>query len=465
MLYKALLILSGNAAASLFLLARNLIVARMIPVSDYGVAATFALAMGVVEMASTLGLQQQIIQSKDGDDPRFQAALQGFQLFRGVLAGLALFAAAGPFARFLGIPEVAWAYQILAIVPVLNALQHFDIHRLSRHMRFGPLLMTSAVPAVAALALVWPLAIWLGDWQVMLWSIIVQAGIGALISHLMAERPYRLVWDKVVVLGSLRFGWPLLVNAALMYLVFNGDKLIVSRSLGMEALALFAMGMTLTLTPTLVLAGSASNLFLPRLSEAARTPDFSVEAQQTLQVISLSALLFAMATLLVGGPVVHLLLGAKYEALLPLLIWLALGQALRVMKAGPALVALAMGRTSNAMVANLVRVLGLPVAWLVIARGGDLRDLLLVSLVAEGLALSVSLALMLSHSSLPRLRVLMQQGMILAIISMVAIWAWHHPLDATIAAGPLWLACGATMLIALFCLPELTQTYRNKRPK
>jgi O-antigen/teichoic acid export membrane protein len=465
MLYKALLIFSGNAAASLLLLARNLIIARMIPVADYGVAATFALAMGVVEMASTLGLQQQIIQAKEGDNPRFQAALQGFQVLRGVISAVALFAISGLFARFLGVPEVAWAYQILAVVPILNALQHFDIHRLNRHMRFGPLLLTGTVPALAALALAWPLAIWFDNWQAMLWSIVAQAAIAAFTSHVVAERPYQLVWDKAVVSGSLRFGWPLLVNAMLMFLVFQGDKLIVGRELGMEALAIFAMGMTLTLTPTLVLARSASNLFLPRLSQATQAPDFVVKAQQTLQAISLSALLFVLLVLLIGSPVTHILLGEKFAPLLPLMIWLALSQALRVMKAGPAIVALALGQTSNAMVANMVRVIGLPLAWIVVAKGGGLLDLLLISLVAEGLGLWVSLALMLSRSRLPKMRVLMQQGMIVAMLVAVALWAWHHPPDASIASWPLWSACGIAVLIALACLPELTHAYRNKRSK
>ncbi len=465
MLKKAILILSGNAAASLFLLARNLIVARMIPVADYGVAATFAVAMGVVEMASTLGLQQQIIQAKEGDDPHFQAALQGFQFLRGVISGVVLFAAAGPFARFLGIPEVAWAYQILAVVPIFNALQHFDIHRLNRHMRFGPLLMTGTVPATAALALAWPLAAWFDNWQAMLWSIIAQAAIGAVTSHLVAERPYQMAWDRAVMSGSLRFGWPLLVNAILMFLVFQGDKLIVSRVLGMEALAIFAMGMTLTLTPTLVLARSASNLFLPRLSQAVQTPDFVVTAQQTLQTIALSALLFVLLVLLAGGPIVNMLLGVKYIALLPLLIWLALGQALRVMKAGPAIVALALGQTSNAMAANLVRVMGLPLAWIVVAKGGDLLDILLISLAAEGLGLWVSLALMLSRSNLPKIRILMQQGMIVLMIVAVGIWTWHHPPDETVASWPLWFASGIGVLTALVFLPDLTRAYRSRRPQ
>ena len=56
MLRSALLILSGNAAASILTLARNLIVARLISVENYGIAATFAIAMAVVEMASALGI-------------------------------------------------------------------------------------------------------------------------------------------------------------------------------------------------------------------------------------------------------------------------------------------------------------------------------------------------------------------------------------------------------------------------
>jgi hypothetical protein len=63
------------------------------------------------------------------------------------------------------------------------------------------------------------------------------------------------------------------------------------------------------------------------------------------------------------------------------------------------------------------------------------------------------------------MRVLMQQGMIVATLVTVAIWSWYHPPDASIAPWSLWLGCGITMLIALVCLPELTHTYRNKRPK
>ena len=214
MFRTAFFILSGNAAASLLLLVRNLVVARLIPVEDYGVAATFAVVMAMVEMASALGLQQQIVQSKDGDDPRFQAALQGFQVLRGVAAGMVLFLIAGPMARFLDIPEVIWAYQLLALVPVIKAFEHFDIHRLNRQMRFWPMILTGGVSALVSLLLIWPLVAWLGDWRVLLYAILAQMSFTVITSHLVSERPYQLVFDRAIMGGSLRFGWKLPVYKA-----------------------------------------------------------------------------------------------------------------------------------------------------------------------------------------------------------------------------------------------------------
>lgn len=399
MFRSALLILSGNAAASLLLLARNLVIARLITVEDYGIAATFAISMAVVEMMSQLGLQQQIVQAKEGEDTRFQAGLQGFQVLRGVLSGLILFLAAGWIADFLNIPDVAWAYQVMALVPVLTALQHFDIHRLNRQMRFWPVVLTGAVPALLSLAAVWPLYLWLGDYRVMLWAIIAQMVLMAGISHVVAERPYRLLLDRAIMAGSLRFGWPLLVNGILMFGVFNGDKLIVGRVLGMETLAIFAMGFTLTLTPTLVMAKSAQNFFLPQLSKVNRdtqagTTEFQHLSMTTLQVSLLNGAILVIAIALFGALLVQLLLGDKYASLIPLLMPLAVLQAMRVAKSGSAVVALSVGHTANAMLANMVRVATLPLVWYAVVQGAELLSVIWIATGGEVLGYLLSLWLL-----------------------------------------------------------------------
>lgn len=398
MFRTALLILSGNAAASLLLLARNLIVARLIPVEDYGIAATFAVVMGMVELTSAFGLQQQIVQSKDGDDPRFQSALQGFQVLRGIVSGVMLFLIADPIARFLGIPEVVWAYQVLAIVPVIKAFEHFDIHRLNRQMRFWPLILTGGVPALTSLLIIWPLAVWLGDWRVMLWAILAQIAVMTLTSHIVAERPYRLVFDRSIMKNSLRFGWPILVNSILMFCVFQGDKFIVGRVLGMEALAIFAMGMTLTLAPTLVVAKSAQNFFLPLLSKLDRNTEKEEARFQHIAMVAteghmLFGVSFVCFIVIFGQLIVNILLGPKFDGLLSIFTLLAVLQCLRVFKGGPSSVALADGRTESPMIANTIRVLLLPIGYIVAVRTGRIDYIIALAILGELSGFVVSLFL------------------------------------------------------------------------
>ena len=469
MFRSVLLILFGNAMASLLLLVRNLVVARLIPVADYGIAATFAIAMAVVEMMSQLGLQQQIVQAKNGEDPRFQAALQGFQVLRGVVGGAVLFALAGPLADFLNVPEAAWAYRVMALVPVLNALTHFDVHRMNRSMVFLPVILTGAVPALVSLLAVWPLAAFYGDYTVMLYAIVIQGVMTAATSHIVAKRPYRLVLDRAIMGQSLRFGWPLLLNGILLFAVFNGDKLIVGRALGIETLAIFAMGFTLTLTPTLVAAKSVSNFFLPQLSKVKDNTDgaFRFLADVTMEAIILMGVAFAVLVAFFGEPVVLFLLGQKYAALVPILTWLAILQAVRLFKVGPALIALAVGQTRIALYANIIRVLLLPVAWYAAVTSGDLVAIIWIGIAGEALGHVMAL-LLLRTQSLISLGGLFKVHCGAAVVLVLLAVQSYLGQSAAGLAYSLYLS-GAALVITLcmlvWMMPNLYSYIRKQRKR
>ena len=394
MLKKAFLVVSGNAFGSALLLLRNLIVARLISPHDYGIASTFAISMSIVEMLSYVGLNQLMVVDKDGDDDHFQRAMQGFQVMRGMTSCLILFAIAYPYANFLGIPELAWAYQIIALIPLVNGLQHFDMHRLKRHLNFRPSIATQSIPPLISVLLLWPIAMVYDDYRIMLVSLFVQAGSMVILSHAMAERPYRLTLDVALIRKATVFGWPLLINGILLFGVFNGERLIVGRELGMAQLAVFSMAITLTLTPTLVLGGAAQSLFLPKLTKARD----DAGAFNWLGVASVEGglaigLLLLLGTVLIGGPIVHLLLGAKYEAMLTILVPMAVMQAVRVAKTGASTVALAKGRSGNSAVANIFRVVSLPLSWYAVVQTGSVYAVLAIATAAEALGYIASLSL------------------------------------------------------------------------
>ena len=393
MIRTALLIISGNAFGSLLLLVRNLAIARLVSVEDYGIAATFAISMAVVEMASGLGLQQLIVQDKSGNDEKLQAGLHGFNLLRNILAAAVLFLLAGPIADFLGVPHVTWAYQLLALIPLMRGVEHFDIYRLNRQLTFGPLIVTKTVPAAISVAAIWPLYHAFGDYRVMLYAVLLQWALVSALSHLVARRRFSISLDTATMRRGWNFGWPLLLNNLLLFGVFQGDKLIVGHAIGIETLAIFAMGVTLTLTPTLVSAASEQQFYLPQLSALDDKEKFAPMAGAAMQTSLISGLLLVALIYCFGEYMVQILLGDKYAGLIPLLTWFAIWQAVRTFKVGGTIVALSRARTANGMIANGVRALVLPIAWYYATTGGDVLTIVWIATAGEAAGYIVSIAL------------------------------------------------------------------------
>ena len=402
MFKSALLLTTGNIVNSAMLLIRNVVVARLISVEDFGIAATFAITMAFIEMMTQLGMDWMIVQDKDGDNPRFQASLQGFQAFRGIIAGLLMLAIAGPYAALLGVEDILWAYQLIALTPIIRGFIHFDVHRLKREMNFLPFVAHMAVPAFLSVVAAYLFSFIWGDWRIMLAALMTQYTLMLIISHLMAERRFSIVWDMEQWKRAFVFGWPLLINGGLLFLIFNGEKIIVGRELGMTELALFAMMFTLTLTPTLVLQNSVQSFFLPQLSQVQETArDFNRLSYVGLQFSILIGLVVTVGIALLGPPVVGLLLGEKYYPGLPLLVWLAVVQGIRVAKVGGAMVSLARAFTNNAMIANAPRVIALPLAWWLVVDGYGLMAVIYLGILAEAIGYGLSLLLTRARVGVP----------------------------------------------------------------
>lgn len=431
MFRSGFLILSGNALTSLLLLARNLIVARFISIEDYGIAATFAVSMAIVEMMSALGLQQQIVQAKEGDDLHFQASLQGFQILRGTISSLALYILSGPIALFLNIPQVTWAYQLLSIVPFLNALIHFDIYRLTRRMVFGPMIITSLLPVFVSVSVIWPLNDLYGDYRVLLYALIAQALLTVITSHFVAERPYRLAFDKAIIFQSMRFGWPILLNGVLLFVSFNFDKLIIAKTFGIVQLAIFSMGSTLTLTPILVLEKSIQSIFLPKLSKLTNNNSvFQNISIVAFQAHIASGILLVLCTIYFAPLFVDIFLGDEYAPLVPLLTLMAIMHAIHAFKNGNSPSSIAMFQTSNSFYCSLPKLASLPITVWFAVNAGSIELIIWISIFAEFVGFVITLFLSSQRLGLPLRPLLLP--VILSFFSMM--FAWQSSAIASLVA-------------------------------
>lgn len=142
---------------------RNIIVARLLSPEDFGIAALFAMTISLLEMISNLAVGTLLIQSPRGDEPEFQQTSQLMMVVRGFLLGAVIFLFAGPVARLFDVPQSAWAFRLLAVVPMIRGLAHTDIIRMQRQMNFKPSIVMDVSSQLFSFVFAWPLASLAGE--------------------------------------------------------------------------------------------------------------------------------------------------------------------------------------------------------------------------------------------------------------------------------------------------------------
>lgn len=459
-------LVSANVSAQVISLLRTILLARLIPIDDFGIAATYLLLVTLIEMLSQLGLDRMIVQVRDGDSIALQGALHSVQVIRGMVAAIALFVAAWPVSALFDQPENLGFYQLLAIMPLMGGFAHFDQHRFKRDMDFGPASLIIILPYAGSLAIMLGLSLAFRDHRLMLWAIIGQQAIMLLLSHGLARRPYTMAWDVKLVRRIKAFGMPLFLNGTLLFVIMNGERMLIGHLRSMADLAIFTMMLNLSMTPALVLTSSLQNWFLPQL---ARLQDngirFAKLALSTFQSTLFLGLAVAVGAALIGPPLVAFAAGPQFTSGLDLFAWLAIAQGVRVAKAGPGVVALALGRSGNELWGNLFRIGALPAGWWWIASGGDLIGLAWLVIVAEAGGLFISLKLSARKTEISLRSLIVPLIAFFATLVLIAVDLRLHPASANLMdhLHGFQLAYAASAILAVLAMRELVDLVRNLR--
>ncbi len=374
---------------------RNIIIARHISVENFGIATTFALTLSLIEMTSNLALDRILIQDKEGQSDAMLASSHMLQFIRGLITGTILFFLANPIAHMFDLPHLAWAYQLIAIIPVIHGLIHWDMIVRQRNLDFFASSITDALPQLVTLALAYLASIILGDYRAMLVVICSQVFLMTLLSHLLARRPYRWIFQKDLIKKSLNFGWPLLINGLLMFAIFQGDRAVIGAMFTMETLGWYSTAFSLTLLPTLIFAKLSGNLLLPILSRSQEDP-----VRNEMHCILAVALCFCAGIAMVvffsisGKAFIGLAFGEKYAMAGTVIGWLGIMQAIRTIRIAPTVISNSQARTKNAMYSNIFRSTALVLAIVFAYMGLSVEWVAVSGVIGETIAIFISFYLL-----------------------------------------------------------------------
>lgn len=384
----AIVLTGGQAAAQTLSLARNIIIARILNPEDMGIAATFAITITLLEMISNLAVDMLLVQAKDGDDPVFQGTAHLFQVFRGLIVGLLIFACAPIITWLFKTPQAEWAFRLVALVPVFRGFMHLDWKRVQRKMQYRTAVLVEVIPQAVITLAAFPMVIWLGDYSTVLWLVLMQAAIGLLVSHLFSQRSYRLNWDRKYATRLLVFGWPLLINGLLMFGALQGDRLIIGTFYSMTELGVYSVAFSLVLTLAMTITNLSNSLLLPLF---AKVQNCQVEFREryivAVQVLALIGGAVALPFITAGGHLIVLVFGDQYAPAFSFVPWLGVLLIARIFRLAPTAAALAYGDTKNSMFANIFRSVGVAVAVFVAWQNLPLSAIIVCGVGGEILAM------------------------------------------------------------------------------
>ncbi|UTW55881.1 oligosaccharide flippase family protein [Kordiimonas sp. SCSIO 12610] len=375
----------GLTSALTFL--KNVLIARLVTVEDFGVVAIFAIIMTAVEASSYIGLDRFIIQSPDGDKPEVLATSHTLQVTRGLLGSLVIFCAAPYIADFFNKPDIAPSLQILASVPFIRSLSHLDMARFQREMQYLPSVIVDVGSQVISIITVIIASNFYDDYRIAIFSMTIQILSYTAISHIVAKKPYRWQFNKPVMMRLLQYGWPLWINGIMMLSVVEGDRTIIGASFSIKDLSLYTASISLTLIPTLLITQITQRLYLPILAKKQdHRDDFVKDAAVATEFSILSGVFVGIFAAIACPALIGVLYGDEYNDARNIIVIIALVCSARLFKGGATSIALALGYTKSIVISNMVKALSIILAIVLIWADYGIYAVLLGSVICEILA-------------------------------------------------------------------------------
>jgi O-antigen/teichoic acid export membrane protein len=363
---------AGHGAAQIIRLGSNLIMTRLLVPEMFGVMAIANTVNVVLGMLSDLGLRQNIIQSKRGDDPAFLDTAWVVQIVRGVvlwaLAALLGYAihlarsagAIGPASAYAA-PELPLVIAVNSLSVVVSGFQSTKMSTAHRRLDQRRIMEIALLGQMAGLAVMVPI----GYASRSIWALVAGGLVSALVTTLLSHawmqgHANRFRVERRSLRELLDFGKWVFVSSGLYVLATAGDRLLLGAFVDARALGLYAIAALLIAAAAGLLHRLYFNVTLPALSEVARNaPGRLREVYAKLGLPGDVALGFSAGLLYACGPlVIDLLYDPRYAEAGPVLSILALSLVAVRYEAARQLY-LAVGRPQYGTVLSLVRFVSL----------------------------------------------------------------------------------------------------------
>lgn len=339
---------------------RSLIAARLIGVREMGAVGIALLAFATVEALTASATAETALVSHPGDPEEDLDSAFTVRVAQGIVMAALLWVSARTVGRFFQTPDVSALVQALALVPLIRSVSNPAAILLVRRIEFRRLFWWSLPEAAVGVALVIAIGLLRHDAWALVAALIGSQIVSTAVSYCMVPRIPRFALARPALDRLLHYGRWMQLTRVLMFIALYLDNLLVGKLLGAPALGIYQVAFRVSEIPVVTMGRAAEQVLLPVLSRLQDRPRrLMQEYLDTLRLVLTVNAAFALAIVLVGGPLIGVLLGAEWLPAVPVIRILAIAMLFRAVMTMTSQLFYAIGRPREVFAVNLVRVAAL----------------------------------------------------------------------------------------------------------
>ncbi len=251
----------------------NLILTRLLKPEYFGLMALVTTFRIGLELFSDIGIAQNIVNSKRGDDPTFLNTVWTLQVIRGFVIWIVCLLLAFPAAEFYNEPRLVGLIPIVLFYSVLDGFTSTSVHTLHRRMELGKLSIYEFILQALYFATLIVL-VWLSP---SIWTLAfgtLAGGIYRLVSSYWLIPGYsnRFAWEPEAVKEVLSFGKWMFVASSLMFASEQSDRLVLAKILSFHMLGVYTVAYTLASIPREAIKHLSLRVIFAAISQQSELP-------------------------------------------------------------------------------------------------------------------------------------------------------------------------------------------------
>lgn len=359
-------VLLGFGASQLLRFSTNILLARTLSPSHFGLMALIASLLQGLQMFSDLGIGPSIIRSPQGETSGFLNTAWTLQILRGIGLWLFCCAIAPPLSKLYskpleGMPSLGILIPIVGLTAVSNGFTSTSIFTLNRSLKMGRLVaLDLAAQSLSSLCtLIWSL------WHPDVWALVaggfVYSGMRVLLSHLLnVQGRNMLQWDSLAAGELLSFGRWVFVSTLVSFAAAQIDRPILASLVSISDFGLYNIALSFACIAIEITNRLSSFILFPLLTKHGNDSEqmiaLCVNARFSLLWISgaLCASFAILSPMLFG-----FLYDARYSRITDLTQWLTICVWTWILRATIDRLPLAMGQPRELLLTNLVNCTGI----------------------------------------------------------------------------------------------------------